>query len=53
MYQKENSQLLRIDYLFINELLSGGLKQAEIIKDSVTDSLSDHYPVWIEMQKPK
>jgi exodeoxyribonuclease-3 len=53
LYQKENSHLLRIDYVFVNEILVGSLKQAEIIKDSVTDSLSDHYPVWVEMQNPR
>lgn len=43
----KNSVPRRVDYIWVNPALSRYLLRAEIIQDSVTDSLSDHYPVLI------
>ncbi len=39
------SSKCRIDHLLISEKLKKRCKSLEIIKDSVTDTLSDHYPL--------
>lgn len=46
MYPNEPlSEQIRIDYILVPAELRNGCKQVEIIKDPVTDTLSDHYPV--------
>ncbi len=39
------SEKIRIDYIMISEKLKTSCKGVEIIKDKITDTLSDHYPV--------
>lgn len=36
---------MRIDYVWANSLLRNKVKSVEIIRDDVTDRISDHYPV--------
>ncbi|WP_460761638.1 endonuclease/exonuclease/phosphatase family protein [Niabella terrae] len=42
---KKNSFLRRVDYIWVNENLAPRLIKADILQDTVTDRLSDHYPV--------
>ncbi|WP_183576085.1 endonuclease/exonuclease/phosphatase family protein [Mucilaginibacter sp. X5P1] len=42
------SERIRIDYIMVTEKLKASCKSVEIIKDNVTDTLSDHYPVKAE-----
>ncbi|MDB5091576.1 MAG: hypothetical protein JWR09_5570 [Mucilaginibacter sp.] len=39
------SEKIRIDYMMVSEKLKQSCKSVEIVKDNVTDTLSDHYPV--------
>lgn len=41
----------RIDYVWIKEILAKQLFKAEILYDNVTDSISDHYPMYIELKR--
>ncbi len=42
---------IRIDYIWLNKTLSKKCISLNIIKDEVTESLSDHYPLIIELKK--
>ncbi|WP_235062809.1 endonuclease/exonuclease/phosphatase family protein [Indibacter alkaliphilus] len=46
-HRKRNSKLRRIDYIFVNPVLIDNVIRAEIVKNELTDHLSDHYPVFI------
>lgn len=51
-YQKEKPHReSRLDYIWLSKPLLEKCIRADIIKDNVTDSLSDHYPVIIELKK--
>jgi exonuclease III len=41
---------IRIDYIWLNKALRNKCIRLEIIKDEVTDSLSDHYPLILELK---
>ncbi len=43
----------RIDYLFCNEYAAKLLKKSVIIKDEKTHVISDHYPVYVELELKK
>ena len=43
-----SKQPVRIDYIFANSILAEKLISATIIRDSITDNLSDHYPLLVE-----
>lgn len=43
--QKKNSKLRRIDFAWVNTKLAEKLIKADIIHDTVTDAISDHYPI--------
>lgn len=46
MYPNEPlSEQINIDHIMISRELKGNCKDVEIIKDAITDTLSDHYPV--------
>ncbi|TZF81345.1 hypothetical protein FW774_18910 [Pedobacter sp. BS3] len=45
---KKNSVLRRVDYIWVNALLSKDIISTDIIHDEVTDVISDHYPVLAE-----
>jgi exodeoxyribonuclease-3 len=47
---KNDSMLRRIDFIFINKNLENRLISADIIHDKVTDFLSDHYPIMVELK---
>lgn len=40
----------RIDYVWVNDVLAQQVAYAEIIYDEITDNISDHYPVYIEIE---
>lgn len=40
----------RIDYVWVNDVLAKQVLKADIIYDDVTDSISDHYPLYIEIE---
>jgi len=40
----------RIDYVWVNDVLAKQVRNADIIYDAVTDSISDHYPLYIEIE---
>ncbi len=40
----------RIDYVWVNDVLAKQVTKADIIYDDVTDSISDHYPLYIEIE---
>ncbi|MGN6417844.1 MAG: endonuclease/exonuclease/phosphatase family protein [Pseudobacter sp.] len=44
-YQYKVKTPARIDYVFANKTALSELTAAEIIRDSITDGLSDHYPI--------
>jgi exodeoxyribonuclease-3 len=37
----------RIDFVYVNPKLEKAARSAEIIRDNVTDNISDHYPVFV------
>lgn len=39
------SERIRIDYMMVSKALKRQCKDVEIIKDNITDTLSDHYPL--------
>jgi len=41
----------RIDYVWVNKVLAKKLTKADVLYDSATDSISDHYPMYIELKK--
>lgn len=41
----------RIDYVWVNKVLAKKLVKADILYNSATDSISDHYPMYIELKK--
>lgn len=43
----------RIDFLFSNEAASKMITKSIILKNSKTDIISDHYPVYVELLLPK
>ena len=45
--QEKNSIARRIDYIWVNQSLAGAVQQVDIIQDSTTRRLSDHYPVFM------
>lgn len=47
---KKNSILRRTDYVWVNKSLSGKLITADIIQDSTTDVISDHYPILVKFK---
>lgn len=47
---KKNSILRRTDYVWLNKNLSGKLVAADIIHDSTTDVISDHYPILVKFK---
>ncbi|MEG1585476.1 MAG: endonuclease/exonuclease/phosphatase family protein [Bacteroidales bacterium] len=40
----------RYDYIFLNELLAPACTYSDILRENVTDRLSDHYPVYIRLK---
>lgn len=49
-YRKESSFLRRIDYIWVNRQLSKNVEYSDILKDSLTDRLSDHYPTILKLK---
>jgi len=49
-YRNKNSKLKRIDYIWVNGAMAATVRAADIIDDSQTKNLSDHYPVFINCQ---
>lgn len=47
-YQKKNTIVRRIDYIWVNQSVAATVKKVDIIQDSTTKELSDHYPVFME-----
>src|SRR5690606_34612435 len=41
---RSHNNYTRIDYIFISHSLSNDYEKAYMVKDNVTDYLSDHYP---------
>jgi len=50
---RKHNNFTRIDYIFVNKPLRKKVKQSAIIKDKFTDFMSDHYPVYIELECEK
>ncbi len=48
---KKHNNYTRIDFVFLNKVLSRKAVNALIVKDDFTDYLSDHYPVFVEFKK--
>lgn len=42
---RTHNNYVRIDYIFVNRTLSNDYEKAYLVKDGVTDYLSDHYPM--------
>lgn len=40
----------RIDYVWVNKALAKKVMKTEVLYDAVTDHLSDHYPIYIEIK---
>lgn len=40
----------RLDYIFLSESLVPHLKNYEVVKNSLTNKASDHYPVTVTLQ---
>lgn len=47
---KKSSKLRRIDYIWLNPFLARKVVEADIIHDEVTGQISDHYPVFLQIQ---
>ncbi|WP_238387107.1 endonuclease/exonuclease/phosphatase family protein [Sphingobacterium olei] len=47
--RKKSSFLRRIDYIFVNDVLTPRIFKAEILKDELTHRMSDHYPVLLKL----
>jgi exodeoxyribonuclease III len=48
---KNHFTKLRLDYIYISSNLKDNLKSAIIIRNKITNQLSDHFPLFIELQK--
>jgi len=48
---KNHNNYTRIDYILVNQTLSPDCLDAYIIKDGVTDYLSDHYPMFLKLKR--
>lgn len=48
---KTHNNYTRIDYILVNETLKPDCLDAYLIKDGVTDKLSDHYPMFLKLKK--
>lgn len=48
---RNHNNYTRIDYILVNEALKADCRDAYLIKDSVTDYLSDHYPMFMILKK--
>ncbi len=46
-----NITLARIDYILVNRQLRSKGVEGGILMDAVTDTLSDHYPVWLRLRE--
>ncbi|TZF83082.1 hypothetical protein FW774_12320 [Pedobacter sp. BS3] len=49
-YTGGKKQFCRIDYIFLNKAARKKCLDIQIVKDAVTDSLSDHYPLLMDMK---
>jgi len=49
-YRKQNSFLRRIDYIWVNKRLSNRVKRSDILRDTLTELLSDHYPTILKLE---
>lgn len=49
-YANPNATFARIDYILVNRSLRNKCVEGGILKDAVTDTLSDHYPVWVRFR---
>lgn len=50
IYRAEDNPGARYDYIFLSDELSQDCVDADIIHDETTHFLSDHYPVWVELE---
>ncbi|RYG22199.1 MAG: hypothetical protein EOO07_00540 [Chitinophagaceae bacterium] len=50
---RKHQNYTRIDYIFANEALKPQLLDATLVKDELTDKLSDHYPMLLILKKTK
>ena len=48
---RNHNNYTRIDYILVNETLRPDCLDAHLIKDNVTDYLSDHYPMFLILKK--
>ncbi len=48
---KKHQNYTRIDYIFVNQALVPYTVDATIVKDQLTDTLSDHYPMLLILKK--
>lgn len=46
-----HSEKIRIDYAFIKQEIAGKVKACKIFKSKTTELASDHYPLYIEIEK--
>ncbi|TKC64999.1 hypothetical protein FBD94_00095 [Pedobacter hiemivivus] len=50
---RQHKNYTRIDYIYLNEALKADAVDATIVKDDLTDTLSDHYPMLLILKKAK
>lgn len=50
---RKHKNYTRIDYIYVNEALKADVVDATIVKDDLTDVLSDHYPMLLILKKTK
>lgn len=48
---RKHKNYTRIDYIFVNEELRSQMIDATLVKDKLTDQLSDHYPMLLILKK--
>jgi exodeoxyribonuclease-3 len=48
---KNHNNYTRIDFIFVNDALKSSCVNATIVKDELTDALSDHYPMLLILKK--
>lgn len=41
---------IRIDYIWLNQVLQKKVKAAEVVYDDDTEAMSDHYPIFIQIK---
>ena len=46
----EHFAKLRLDYAFVTKDLRNEVRSSRILRDKVTDTLSDHYPLLLEIK---